>query len=1449
MLKLPLYPGQRPLVAAIELAEPLDRDSLPVQGARGRACDRCVLGKAVGVKTVCIADNGMPGGLLVVGEGPGKDEDRQGLPFVGVSGRLLKTEIAKSWPGPVAFSNATRCRPGTTKLTVKMAAACRGYLAQTLKEVQPQRIITVGAWAAMSLFGRSVAPLSSRRAYCWLRFDGRDIPVAFVLHPAAALRNRFVREWFEGDLRWALKAEIPRVDWNAVVHVVETQDDARAVFEELYDESDWIAFDVEAAGTMWSADYTMISCAVSGSHSSSSWVWSYEALNDPAIRKYLIKLLTGSLPKVGSNVKYDQQAFRCAFGVNVAPIAGDARLYRKLLDAEASGYLSSMSELIGMGGLKEAAAVVKAERLKLVRKALTPERPRKVKRPSPTQQLTLGGVLKPTKPSKKKPKLTLEELDIHPDCESALIAGLDLTYDKRVENKPVIDHRMKTMSFWFMDDNTLHRYNGGDAVSTGGVVRHLRKQLVKDPELLSIWNILTLPSAVALERVESWGTPVSVAAIQMFDSYLAKRSEGLKTVLDQYRLDGKEVNWASNPQLAKLLFERLKLPVLAMTKGGKPSTAEGAIGKLRDRHPLPGALLDYRSVEHIRSTYTTGMVQHVRDDGRIHPNIKVDGTRTGRVSCVRRGTLVDTVHRGRQPIEDIRVGELVWALDGDELAARSVTWVGLTGVRRVVRVRWRCGENSGYVDLTPDHLVRGVTQYLRGRAQRPWLQAQFTQGESLVGWEGGSKVRSVVEVVEDVPGEHPVYDLTVAGAHNFFAGGICTHNCTKPNLMNIPKGGDEGKMARDCFVASPGFVFVDLDYGQLEFRVAAMLSQDKVMIDMLHEGVDIHLRTAQMISEIAWGIGPDEVTKVHRQQTKSVVFGCFYGKTPRTFAEEWGVPLEQAEAVVDAFFGKFRGYAKWSKEMVKQALKTGEVRTWWDGKWALRRSLYRIADQGDDASKARSVAKNGASNTPIQGCQPASTRVLTRGGYLRLGDAPEVGEVWTGTSWAPYRKLARGEWELAELDFANGATLRCDTRHEVLVAREHGYEFVKYSDLVVGDRVCCTLAQPIEFGAESLGEQTAYWMGFAAGNGSTQRNGVNMTFGDRKGRYRKEEKAREWERYGYSVGVWSQKARVSSGKITIGLEGSEFRGLWESFGYIWGKRAPEKRVPCAVWSSSLRERQAFLIGLLDADGTVGGGQQVLGQPNVHLCQRELLQEVQILARACGVESKLHGPYGPTGSHRLDFNSGQLADLGYGLKRKKMMFSGVGAPRFLIEEFLKRVPSIPKGLARGSFGTLHCRFRAGGTTGVYQLRTMLQQVGVELDAPIYAWTELARKRELGVRETTYTLSVADPMHRFDSEGIITKNTATGFCMMSMTEMVKWIVDGGREEWVKLCLPIYDELLHEVHEDKAAEVARVARDTMLSWNTLGVPFAVDCKVGKAWGSLRSWDVDKGTFKETL
>lgn len=150
-------------------------------------CIRCALAES---RTQVVFGMGNPDAdLLFVGEGPGAEEDRQGVPFVGRSGQLLDKVMGEEMGLTRAdcyIANVVKCRPpGNRDPKPDEIAACRPYLEQQLELIDPTVIVTLGNFSTQLLLQTTVGITKLRgRAYPY-----RDAVLIPTLHPAAALRG------------------------------------------------------------------------------------------------------------------------------------------------------------------------------------------------------------------------------------------------------------------------------------------------------------------------------------------------------------------------------------------------------------------------------------------------------------------------------------------------------------------------------------------------------------------------------------------------------------------------------------------------------------------------------------------------------------------------------------------------------------------------------------------------------------------------------------------------------------------------------------------------------------------------------------------------------------------------------------------------------------------------------------------------------------------------------------------------------------------------------------------------------------------------------------------------------------------------------------------------------------------------------------------------------------
>ncbi|MEM6425512.1 MAG: uracil-DNA glycosylase [Cyanobacteria bacterium P01_D01_bin.128] len=150
-------------------------------------CQRCDL--ASGRTNVVISRGSSTASIMIIGEGPGQNEDEQGLPFVGKSGQLLEKILASvrlDTQNDVYICNVVKCRPPGNRTPVAgEVAACVPYLKEQVRLVDPKIILLTGGTALKGLLGVKQGITKVRGN--WMEWEGRHCMAIF--HPAYLLRN------------------------------------------------------------------------------------------------------------------------------------------------------------------------------------------------------------------------------------------------------------------------------------------------------------------------------------------------------------------------------------------------------------------------------------------------------------------------------------------------------------------------------------------------------------------------------------------------------------------------------------------------------------------------------------------------------------------------------------------------------------------------------------------------------------------------------------------------------------------------------------------------------------------------------------------------------------------------------------------------------------------------------------------------------------------------------------------------------------------------------------------------------------------------------------------------------------------------------------------------------------------------------------------------------------
>jgi DNA polymerase I len=309
---------------------------------------------------------------------------------------------------------------------------------------------------------------------------------------------------------------------------------------------------------------------------------------------------------------------------------------------------------------------------------------------------------------------------------------------------------------------------------------------------------------------------MEVAGIGIDRKELQKIADSLKESAAQMagevqELAGHEFNVNSTPQLRAVLYDELGLTPGKKTKTGYSTDAQ-TLESLREAHPIIPALLSYREVEKLRSTYGESLLAEVADDGRIHASFGQTVSRTGRISSDR------------------------------------------------------------------------------------------------------------------------------------------------PNLHNIPVRSELGKQFRRAFVPAKGCTFLVADYDQVELRVIAHLSGDAGLIEAMTTGSDVH----RVVAASVYRIPEEEVTHTQREFSKMVSYGLAYGMEAYGLSQRLGVPVDEAAAIMDSYFGAFPRVKQYMDETVVEARERGATHTEFG-------RLRPLPDLHASNYRVRQAAERQAMNAGIQG--------------------------------------------------------------------------------------------------------------------------------------------------------------------------------------------------------------------------------------------------------------------------------------------------------------------------------------------------------------------------------------------------------------------------------------------------------------------------------------------------
>lgn len=270
---------------------------------------------------------------------------------------------------------------------------------------------------------------------------------------------------------------------------------------------------------------------------------------------------------------------------------------------------------------------------------------------------------------------------------------------------------------------------------------------------------------------------------------------------------------------------------------------------------------------------------------------------------------------------------------------------------------------------------KGKTGYSTGQAELDKLRGQHPIIELIEQTRELAKLKntytdSLPKMADEHNRIHTTFNQDVAPTGRL--------SSTNPNLQNIPIRTELGREIRKAFIAEGDKVLVSADYSQFELRLAAVLADDKKLINDFNGDADVHTKTA---SEV-YGVPMDEVTKAQRRAAKVINFGVLYGMSPHGLAANTGMTFVQAKEFIDQYFQLRAPIRKFIDDTLNKGRTEGYVETY----YGRRRPTPDLTSSN---FMVRAAAERAAANMPIQGTEADLMKLAMLRVDEKLGDLGE----------------------------------------------------------------------------------------------------------------------------------------------------------------------------------------------------------------------------------------------------------------------------------------------------------------------------------------------------------------------------------------------------------------------------------------------------------------------------
>lgn len=319
----------------------------------------------------CVSEPWNEVDILFVGEAPNRDEDKQGVPFAGGPGGLLKKTIKHGTtldPERVGFTNLVSCRPPRNRKTNKTEIqSCSPKLLREIATRKPKVIVAMGNGPLEFLAGQSGITTFCGRVLSSVREEFPDVPVVACLHPAYILRQDHEIDRFVEAIQLAekvMRGDYEEMQGEGEYHTLTNLDEIEALFDRFQEEAEPTAFDTETGGlSPFQEEFDKLLCFSFSNKEGEGYTIPFDHKESPFRRQgrkrrrlveMLRKFFKSPLQKIAQNEKYDRNHIREAIGVQPVNVEDTLLIHFTIDERQGTHGLKQLAySYTGMGGYEQ----------------------------------------------------------------------------------------------------------------------------------------------------------------------------------------------------------------------------------------------------------------------------------------------------------------------------------------------------------------------------------------------------------------------------------------------------------------------------------------------------------------------------------------------------------------------------------------------------------------------------------------------------------------------------------------------------------------------------------------------------------------------------------------------------------------------------------------------------------------------------------------------------------------------------------------------------------------------------------------------------------------------------------------------------------------------------------------------------------------------------------------